>query len=674
MPDNTFVNPYTFIPLSGRTRALDPTRDGKRLTGVVQCTLTTMTPLVIPECKIDADPKSSTPFFRVGGEPAIPASSLRGPIRSVYESLTNSCMRVNGGNLHSRGGRKRPGILCWEKGAYVLYEAARYRVHDKGLAAGWKTGEVAFIATDPERGDVRFVVTSGAITTIARNPFEGADQGYFLHANDMGRSPRDNKPSVFVRGERVDGSVDDKYISALKENVKAYVENCPGSAPAHEYQACLERLARYEEGAALPVWYSSEQIEGGTAFAFAPSQLSRSVYAVSPLGLAPKDMQPCISRKSLCPACELFGFVSQPGGGDAKASKVRFTDALPLGEVKTDVVTLPALMGPRSSAFEFYLQNDGRRKSFSPYTKGTHLAGRKAYWHSQTGLVEPEQTFPEGSEVNNATVECVRENSKFSFSVYVDGVTQLELNELVYVLTLGEYWDGRSSVGTHCHKIGHGKPVGAGSVHITVESVQLRGFDGSTYGLIGGDSWKFELGREGISGVLQRLRHTEAVAKVTSFTAIGKEAHISYPRTQQGGDIFAWFSRNRDFTRDLPSYHVVLPLATDGVQEISRDPRAVTIVANKPHNQGRRRENAPKTQTAERESGTVKSVKVGPDGRWYGFIARASVAGDIYFNGAENPALKAKALRPGAKVTFVAKQVTHKGKSQSHAIEVRVEG
>ena len=91
------VNPYSFVPLGtapART-SLDACYTGPLLTGRLDYTLTTDTPLLIPDsAKVVKDEKidhKRYPFFRLpDGTPAIPGSEMRGAMRGVYEAVTNS--------------------------------------------------------------------------------------------------------------------------------------------------------------------------------------------------------------------------------------------------------------------------------------------------------------------------------------------------------------------------------------------------------------------------------------------------------------------------------------------------------------------------------------------------------------------------------------------------------
>ncbi len=100
-----FLNPYNFVRvLSG---ILEPDRVLGRckppphdrwvgLSGTITCELTTKTPLFIADAEqvTEADGHKTFRFFRWDNSPTIPASSLRGMVRSMFEAVTNSCFSV----------------------------------------------------------------------------------------------------------------------------------------------------------------------------------------------------------------------------------------------------------------------------------------------------------------------------------------------------------------------------------------------------------------------------------------------------------------------------------------------------------------------------------------------------------------------------------------------------
>ncbi|SER16298.1 CRISPR-associated protein [Nitrosomonas sp. Nm51] len=109
---NGFHNPYHFIPLNNpkigdwpeaKAETLKANREGHdqyhtgKFSGRIVCSLTTQTPLFIgAETKpstSDREPSEARPF-KLNGKHAIPATSLRGMLSSLFESVSNSNFRV----------------------------------------------------------------------------------------------------------------------------------------------------------------------------------------------------------------------------------------------------------------------------------------------------------------------------------------------------------------------------------------------------------------------------------------------------------------------------------------------------------------------------------------------------------------------------------------------------
>lgn len=105
-----FLNPYNFVrplpsmdgrlrPLSQETaelhllwRCAPPPHDRYTgLSGRITCTMTTATPLFVSGDEVSDESGHKTyRFFNVDGQDIIPGSSLRGPIRNIFEAATNS--------------------------------------------------------------------------------------------------------------------------------------------------------------------------------------------------------------------------------------------------------------------------------------------------------------------------------------------------------------------------------------------------------------------------------------------------------------------------------------------------------------------------------------------------------------------------------------------------------
>ncbi|MEG4997786.1 TIGR03986 family type III CRISPR-associated RAMP protein [Microcoleus sp. B4-D4] len=97
-----FHNPYNFIPTLPRPNYADlgdrePIgHDGYRegyWSGKITCTLTTITPLLIPDAaKVEERVKNHKvyPLRCVNGKPYLPPTSIKGMLRNAYEAITNS--------------------------------------------------------------------------------------------------------------------------------------------------------------------------------------------------------------------------------------------------------------------------------------------------------------------------------------------------------------------------------------------------------------------------------------------------------------------------------------------------------------------------------------------------------------------------------------------------------
>ncbi len=100
-----FHNPYNFVRYLEQQRpdnhvlgnCLPPPHDRYvGLTGRITCKVEAVTPLFVSDSHAvkEENGHKTYRFFLYEGQPALPASSLRGMIRSVFEAVTNSCFAV----------------------------------------------------------------------------------------------------------------------------------------------------------------------------------------------------------------------------------------------------------------------------------------------------------------------------------------------------------------------------------------------------------------------------------------------------------------------------------------------------------------------------------------------------------------------------------------------------
>lgn len=142
--NNVIYHPHTFLkpPERNVVREKDPvshiknkdTAGNPLWSGKITCSLTTRGPVFIPDTNNDDyfNMKEKYPdhknygFFRINNEPAIPGSSIRGMVSSVYEALTNSCFRVMDQKKRLSWRMEAKNLDAWKPGRVIEEEGAFY--------------------------------------------------------------------------------------------------------------------------------------------------------------------------------------------------------------------------------------------------------------------------------------------------------------------------------------------------------------------------------------------------------------------------------------------------------------------------------------------------------------------------------------------------------------------
>lgn len=138
---------------------------------------------------------------------------------------------------------------------------------------------------------------------------------------------------------------------------------------------------------------------------------------------------------ALCPACRLFGAAGYRG-------RVFFSDATPIGPVRTQVVQIGELWSPKVTR------------------------GRKFYENKRA--VRSSET----AEVNYRFVEAVPNGTRFAGAMFFENVAPAELGLLMHALGLALGSDG-SVQSRFPVKIGGGRPRCLGGVHLRPVRVRL---------------------------------------------------------------------------------------------------------------------------------------------------------------------------------------------------------
>ena len=505
-----FVNPYNFIKLpQNKTKAYD---DTDIHTGVIEYTITTKTPLFIPNSSsenafmvsdtVDVNGKKehkSYDFFSyteldtskhydgVYHMPVIPGSEMRGVIRNIYETLTDSCMGMLNEETYPvkrSANRFTPALMHKDnKGNIRLLEASSLRIGyetpkgslPKGFDKYHNGSKIVYSRISPqnivELKDINNAGTQGKAGYLIKWGMGVKKKRYHIFV--LQKNSQENWNDTELTRDVIERKlmpVIDSYLSqpALNaKNEKAY----------KEYRDDLMRFLKEKRDAYFPVTCSCTS--DNKIFYLAPAIFSKEV-SDNNIGTLAGEFNPC--KNEYCPACDLFGHIGKDGIS-AQGSKIRFSDMYVNGDMSpkdyyaTDFVTIPALAEPKLGNTEFYLErkNNADFWTYDYFTKGREtsaavgtLRGRKYYWHHANKNVY-------ANIINNKTIEPVKLNKtirpvkdgvSFTGKVYFDGISNKQLKQLIWILN-----SKPAGIG---YKLGGVKPYGLGSIVSSVDDVRER--------------------------------------------------------------------------------------------------------------------------------------------------------------------------------------------------------
>ena len=624
MEKNTFVNPYNFFPLEKNPPVREEGKKGTYTGVIEYSLLTKTPLFIPNSSNEDAfctgvkDHKSYD-FFSYDDlsdkkesledeyrEPVIPGSEIRGMLRSYYEILTNSCLSaLDDDEVLSKRTQEvfKPGLIRRsQSGEFLLHKAEdcimrakeenSLRLYDIGETPDFniksykqkelKEGERVYAIIENrilERGEAKPIVCE--ISKI-KSDIDYTDIGYVIKGEpgpqneDKGKEkhnchifvPYENKMIRKLSKSEMStlGKVLDIYNNNAKSGSKKddtkddTSEGKNENTGYQEYKAAWENFEKGNGEDYFPVYYSEAVDE---YIMLAPAAYTREIYKKrlsEIVGL--HDSEKCNSEDGFCPTCALFGKLGI-------TSRVRVSDArlknIPgnMQEVYKNIITLEPLSGPKINNVEFYLKHPedawfwtydyyidyrGKVHEYTP-----EINGRKFYWHQpNVKLQEVEKTQL------NTTVRPLRKGVFFSGKVYFNHLSEEELNTLIYAINAGD--DNPLTEKTHCYKLGHGKPLGMGSVAISVDLVEIR----KIYQNPNSGEVKYEYTPYEATAPILKKNIVDGFNKMTDFNLL-KNKNISYPKLSKANKdgeypIYEWFTENhggydrkRDKVIDMPN-------------------------------------------------------------------------------------------------------------------------
>jgi CRISPR-associated protein (TIGR03986 family) len=609
-----FLNPYNFIRYLDVPRPVGyifgscppPPHDRYvGLTGRIVCSIETVSPLFVSDAH-GMEPDAQHPehmkyqFFKYEGRHAIPASSLRGMFRNVYEALTNSCFsifdadrvlshrldshsapwlvpaRVEPGDklrlltgttrLQYRGeGGKGPGGLqyaAWAQRYWPIkpsktlhgvfdpryarrmpekqenfIERCKTPMHNPdGVNHGedcwallckwegrhshpnpaiqfWDVLEVRRkredLSTEAPQGvpTDQLKVARGWLCVTNENIEVKHSERFFFDATPDGRRQPLLDISATVRKEYESLIVEyqERHAKAIKRLVdagcdpgeRALTGHGKNKQPVYEpgySRFIIDPSARHLKDGDL-VYAMVCKTDAGDEVAFIAPVAVPLVYFRNRIGdlLLPhkEDLCRCTELERLCPACRIFGWVSEKDRVDdegyplpiAYAGRLKFSHAELQGDAKPlpDIDIPLAILGtPKPTTAVFYLRPASGGEAVNDsiwedrYDGDSRLRGRKYYRHHEMAR-HGEYARKEGEDAagryhsnkddqNRTVCDALDASNAFRFAINFECLAQEELGALLWSLELKE---------GHYHRLGYAKPLGFGSVKVRVETLDL---------------------------------------------------------------------------------------------------------------------------------------------------------------------------------------------------------
>lgn len=614
--NNYFINPYTFVE-GEETKKYEGMAKRGTNTGVFTCRIYPKTPILIPDpfdkSKFRNDDSSNDSsddnksehyaykFLHIGvGEntkPIIPGSSIRGPLRNMYETLTDSCYATAKPNQYITARPKKafePGLIKKTGNNWELHQAKRYKFQiyeyfkelGKPTDPNFSTMSYEDIAKDYGK-QVTFNLHTKKVNVNGKDIIQyyatdiGNEKteksGYYYIGEYISNKKYESIFSEQNKIEKITPNIIKQAFDALKDTLKVYRDEKVNqkfvksigkwNADQHGGYTNVDLEAFERNGGVLPIWY--KEVNGKYYFSLA--SIGRFKY-YTPIDsiLKKKNKMPCADLKKLCKACSLFGMV---GNEEGLGSSIRITDAIFEGNISDSIkeFNLTELRTPHPSYLPFYAKTDNYLSGYDD--SKCNIRGRKFYWHFK----------PDYNKLNSLpedkidTKMCGIDKGSFTFKVYFENISDEQLVELATLLCLGE----NDKDGKRCYKLGHGKPLGFGSAKIVVKNIQIRDFKSKEHKYVikscanlGNDIKGWDLFSDNKFDVplTDIYNSLDNISKVLDFE-LNSNAEVKYPNVINKSNIpeidlkdndlssAQWFSQNWMFgkkddkpTNTLPNY------------------------------------------------------------------------------------------------------------------------
>jgi CRISPR-associated protein (TIGR03986 family) len=420
----------------------------------------------------------------------------------------DAALYYSDGNLPQHGDR------VWVQVERSRCNQIERRTDDNRPAGNWQPGWVCVTGPNINRKRYERVFLEGEndrfipITDRHKDLWRELIQNYQeIHRRDLeARKKKGNKPQDYL-GDKPGETGWSRHID---ENQKDAVTTRNGTGRVVEYE-----IKELHEGTLCYVEFAPNS--NTEVAALIPVTISRRLFAVSPNVLLSDSLKPAQSYAQLSPADRVFGWVNQKGKGayrgNLRIGPVRCLSPDPVQDFPYPGLPLAILGQPKPQQARFYVarstngeaQEDGISKEQAGYWPHKGLRGRKVYPHHaglpQEHWDDPQQDRTQQSnqgffqeylrphppviengtaklnqdrtgfelkmneedkrrdDQNRSITSWIKPNTEFEFEITVTNLSRVELGALLWLLELPE---------DHHHRLGGGKPLGFGSVRLTI--------------------------------------------------------------------------------------------------------------------------------------------------------------------------------------------------------------
>lgn len=507
LPKGTALAPYNFVPLNNRVITLfqdevlpQDRYYSNRYTGYIELEIMNKTPLYIR-----GKDKDNPKFFNPTGQIAIPGSSLRGMIRSLVEIVTNGkFLQFDDKRLYYRAladvtnlrKEYNDNMSLWDR----FTKSSQYKMK-AGILKKINQFEYEIIPVgEYKKGfyQIKKYEAEKRVRDYLKVPYkpfnfyEFKDE-YIVVSGDM-----QNKKNDWIVKKQTGNP---KSIELIEEDINDY---------RFDSNKAYDILVDNRINKGYPIFYVEYETYDKESnlvikrISFGHTPMFRLAYKTTIGEHIPEELQKepiivfdekvnkVIEANGLDYANAMFGFVNSKNKNSdavkALSGRLFFTDAMieNMSDAVTEKKVPKILSGPKPTTFQHYLeQND--KQEFDVDNKGREvrdrnhynsevgdqkkhpasIRGYKLYWHKNINQNSTEafeeksdeivQKIQSGEDKQHTYIETIKIGNTFKGKIHFENLSDKELGALLFVLDLPEGC---------CHKIGMGKSLGLGSIHI----------------------------------------------------------------------------------------------------------------------------------------------------------------------------------------------------------------